>query len=151
MGWNDIEQLIVISGSGDGRVFDIGGKIAMSFRLYDKVYSTNILDCVIWGSGVAARTADSVIHVAEVCLCLSILSLSRYSFYIFHQGLATGSPPRCYQIDSKFLGEVKFTAMAVISPLLSRTGLLEVPIMNKESLTSNSRPIHSIGTTFHRF
>ncbi len=74
--------------------------------------STPILECHFWGNGAAAMTANTVIKVVEG---LSATDL------VLHR-------PRIYALDprQKIGKDRNYTSMAIIPPLLSRSGLLEV-------------------------
>jgi len=111
MGWTDLEQLIVVSEDGSGKLFDLHGKLIIEFNLIDGgKNSTTILECHFWGNGVAALTADLNIKVAE--------------------GLAQqdikANPPRIYGMPTKLGSDRTHTSMAIISPSVSKSGVVEV-------------------------
>ena len=109
MGWSDREELIVVLEDGNVFVYDILGKLVHNFLLVDLTTSANVLECVFWGDGIVAITSDMQIFVAE-----GISSID-----------AT-MPPRKYRMRTGLSVSKPYTAVAIIPPLLSRSGLLEV-------------------------
>eukprot|EP01034_Spumella_vulgaris_P022472 gene22472-28600_t len=68
-------------------------------------------ECHFWGNGVAAMTSDMVIAVAEGLSSSDI----------------TSKGPRLYSLKTKLVGPDRtYTCMAIVPPLLSHSGLLEV-------------------------
>eukprot|EP01038_Epipyxis_sp_PR26KG_P015328 gene15328-20658_t len=112
MGWSDQEHLVTIQDNGAIKIFDIHGKSVSTFPLIDfnSGMSVNILDCHFWGNGVAVITSNLLIHVAEGLSASEIFT----------------KKPRTYILKTGLGRERFFTSMAIVPPLLSRSGLLEV-------------------------
>lgn len=83
------------------------GSFLSDFSLLDSNSAGQILECHFWGNGVAAMISDFTIKVAE--------------------GLSSNdSFPRIYTLNTGLGIDRTYTSMALIPPLLSRSGLLEV-------------------------
>mmetsp|Transcript_15400 Transcript_15400/g.23213 ORF Transcript_15400/g.23213 Transcript_15400/m.23213 type:complete len:848 (-) Transcript_15400:170-2713(-) len=109
MGWSDHEQLVIVLEDGNALIYDIHGKLVRNFLILEAVTSVHILECHFWGNGVVAISSDMQLFVFE--------------------GLSTvdgelGS--RKYTLRSGLTAQNPFTSMAIVPPLLSRSGLLEV-------------------------
>jgi hypothetical protein len=109
MGWSDREELLVVLEDGNVYVYDILGKLVYNFLLVDLTTSANVVECLFWGDGVAAITADMQVFVADGVACMD----------------ATLAP-RKYRMPSGLTANKPHTAAALIPPLLSRSGVLEV-------------------------
>jgi hypothetical protein len=104
-------SLIIIC-VGFVRIYTLYCTQIVEFQLLSMSDIGPILECHFWGNGIAAMTTNSVIKVAE--------------------GLASSDVRRClprvYKLDT-FLGrDATYTAMAIVPPLLSKSGSLEVSI-----------------------
>ena len=54
--------------SGNAFIYDIRGKLVQNFSVVDFSTSANVLECLFWGNGIVAMTADMQIFVVEVSL-----------------------------------------------------------------------------------
>eukprot|EP01041_Mallomonas_annulata_P005078 gene5078-10164_t len=109
MGWTDLEELAVLLDDGNVNVYNILGKIVRTFLLLDQISATHVVECHFWGNGIVALTTEMQLFVAE--------------------GLSTpdeSSAPRKYRLGTGLGLDNPYTSMAIIPPLLSRSGLLEV-------------------------
>ena len=117
MGWSDQEQLVVVLEEGTVLTYDIKAKLTRSFSLLDSAslaasavhQAVQLLECHFWGNGLVAMAADMQAYVAE--------------------GLASPDPtslPRRYKLRTSLTPDRPYTSMAIIPPLLSRSGLLEL-------------------------
>jgi len=109
MGWNDQEQLVIVLEDGNVLLYDIYGKLVRNFLLLEVVTAAHVVECHFWGNGVVAITSDMQIFVAEG---------------ISSPDATVG--PRKYKLRTGLTPERPYTAMAIVPPLLSRSGLLEV-------------------------
>lgn len=109
MGWNDQEQLVVVLEDGNVLLYDIYGKLVRNFLLLEVVTTAHVVECHFWGNGVVVITSDMQIFVAEG---------------ISSPDATVG--PRKYKLRTGLTPERPYTAMAIVPPLLSRSGLLEV-------------------------
>jgi hypothetical protein len=50
-------------------MYDIRGKLVHNFLVIDFTTQGNVIECLFWGNGVVAMTADMQIFVAEVQAC----------------------------------------------------------------------------------
>lgn len=105
--------ILVIVGckiAGNVLLYDIHGKLLKTFLLLDVTTTSHIQECKFWGNGVVAMTADLQLFVAE--------------------GLGALDVPRKFTLNSGLLDPPRpprtYTSMAIIPPLLARSGLLEV-------------------------
>ena len=120
MGWSDQEQLVVVLEEGTVLTYDTKAKLTRSFSLLDSAslaasssssssHAVHLLECHFWGNGLVAMAADMQAYVAE--------------------GLASPDPtslPRRYKLRTSLTPDRPYTSMAIIPPLLSRSGLLEL-------------------------
>ena len=117
-----------------------------SFLIIDFTTQGNVLECLFWGNGVVAMTSDMQIFVAEVCRNSSSAHLlSGYFFQIYDfpsspkafmhthilhlKGTAhmdALNSTRKYKLRTGLSANIPHTSMAIVPPLLSRSGLLEV-------------------------
>ncbi len=68
-------------------MFDIHGKLLKQFTLLDNGSTNHIVECHLWGNGVAAMTSDTLIFVAEV---LKRLKTTPFSSPCLAGALVTG-------------------------------------------------------------
>jgi vacuolar protein sorting-associated protein 16 len=80
------------------------------FELLSSSDVAPIVECHFWGNGLAAMTSNACIKVAEGLASSDIRS----------------SMPRVYKLETKLGRDETYTAMTLIPPLLSKSGLLEV-------------------------
>jgi hypothetical protein len=126
MGWSDLENLVVVLDDGNILSYDIHGKLAKTSLLMDAVSSAHIVECHFWGNGVVAMASDMELHVAEVCISL-VFSLFYSLIRSIPQGLASNDAGiRKYKLSTGLPLDKPYTAMAIVPPLQSRSGLLEV-------------------------
>lgn len=90
-------------------MYDIHGKLVSTFSLVDAGVTVQIQECHFWGNGVVSMTSDSQLLVAEG---LSSTDVTQ--------------SPRKYKLRTGLSPQKGYTAMAIVPPLLSRSGLLEV-------------------------
>lgn len=114
MGWSDQEHLIVVQESGTVKIFDIHGKLITTFLLLEFTSTSSVIECHFWGNGVAVITSEMEIFVAEG------LSSSEISI--------GNKRPRTYSLRTGLGPDRTYTSMAIVPPLLSRSGLLEILI-----------------------
>jgi hypothetical protein len=50
-------------------MYDIRGKLVHNFLVIDFTTQGDVIECLFWGNGVVAMTADMQIFVAEVKAC----------------------------------------------------------------------------------
>jgi hypothetical protein len=82
-----------------------------------------LVECHFWGNGVVGLSADMQLFVYEVFLLIF------FFFLIGSQGLVNvegDSGSRKYTLNSGLSAKKPYTSMAIVPPLLSRSGLLEV-------------------------
>ena len=115
LGWGDQEQLVVVMDDATVLTFDIKCKLVRQFQLFDRppqpaaAPSVSVLEVQFWGNGLVAMCSDQQGYVAE--------------------GLASPDQtqvPRRYKLNTSLSPDRPYTAMAIIPPLLSRSGLLEL-------------------------
>lgn len=130
LGWGDQEQLMVVLEDGTVLTYDIKCKPVRQFQLFDRqqiaaaadtatssssssTSSSNkgltVLEAQFWGNGLVAVCSDMQGYVAEG------LSVPDHT-----------QQPRRYKLKTSLSPERPYTAMAIVPPLLSRTGLLEL-------------------------
>lgn len=117
LGWGDQEQLIIVLEDANVLTYDIKCKLVRQFLLFDRNTSTTtsssalvVSDVQFWGNGLVAMCNDMQAYVAEG---LSVPDQTQV--------------PRRYKLHKTGLSpERPYTAMAIVPPLLSRSGLLEV-------------------------
>ena len=111
-------------------IYDIHGKLARNFLLLDVVTTAHVLECHFWGNGVVAITSDMQIFVAEAGNYYFLgVFISYLNVLFLSQGLSsldTASGIRKYKLRTSLGADRPYTAMAIVPPLLSRSGLLEV-------------------------
>lgn len=119
LGWGDLEQLYVVLHDGTVLIFDIKCSLVRQFTLYSPSdfptpgkgaqASFHVLEVHLWGNGLVALGADFQAYVAE--------------------GLASidsSLVPRRYKLRTTLTAERPHTAMTIVPPILSRSGLLEI-------------------------
>jgi hypothetical protein len=102
-------------------MYDIRGKLVHNFLVIDFTTQGNIVECFFWGNGVVAMTSDMQIFEASPFLLTSL--------YIYLKGIAhmdATTVPRKYKLRTGLTSDRLYTSMAIVPPLLSRSGLLEV-------------------------
>lgn len=109
MGWSDREELVVVLEDGNVFMYDIGGNIVYTFLIMELMTIADVLECVFWGDGVVVVTAKMQIYVAEGLSTMDALT-----------------PPRKYKLRTGLNAERFYTSIAMLPPLLSRSGLLQV-------------------------
>ena len=125
-------------------MYDIRGKLVHSFLIIDFTTQGNVLECLFWGNGVVAMTSDMQIFVAEVSETLHLYTSSLATFifmtsyllrvlmypHVLHlKGTAhmdALNSTRKYKLRTGLTANIPYTSMAIVPPLLSRSGLLEV-------------------------
>ena len=124
-------------------MYDIRGKLVHNFLVIDFTTQGNIVECFFWGNGVVAMTSDMQIFVAEVkgaisstLFCFDSLPMTLKaspflltSLCIYLKGIAhmdATTAPRKYKLRTGLTSDRLYTSMAIVPPLLSRSGLLEV-------------------------
>eukprot|EP00981_Chlorochromonas_danica_P005324 scaffold1069_cov186-Ochromonas_danica.AAC.9 len=110
MGWTHSETLITVTDQGHIRIYTIFADLVTEFSLLNNGEGVTIIECHFWGNGVAAMTSGYSIKVAEGLSSTDIRT----------------SAPHIYTLVTKFSKEDPYTAMTIIPPLLSKSGLLEV-------------------------
>jgi vacuolar protein sorting-associated protein 16 len=128
-GWNDQEQLMLITAEGRLYLYDIWGKSVNELDMIgDTSANIPVLECHFWGNGAVVMTADMKIHVAEGFGHKdSILAGTGTT------GSAGDESIRKYKLKTGLAAESDYTSMAIIAPALSRSGLLEVMLGTKDS------------------
>ena len=128
MGWSDHEQLVTVLTSGRVQIYDIHCKLVRDFSLFENPANVGssgsvrsdadaegasrggVIEVHFWPDGLVALVGDMQCIVAE--------------------GLANPNPavnPRIYALETSLHPVTNpYTAMAIVPPLLSRSGLLEV-------------------------
>ena len=86
-------------------VYDIYAKLVQRISMMDSTYPAQILECAFWGDGVVAISSDFQLFVVD--------------------GLSSNEV-RNYSLQTSLDGHRPHTSMALIPPLLSRSGMLEV-------------------------
>jgi len=109
MGWSDQEQLVIVLEDGNSLIYDIHGKLVRNFLLLEAATTVHILECHFWGNGVVAISSDMQLFVAEGLS--SADGEAGFRKYTLVSGLSQRNP---------------YTSMAIIPPLIARSGLLEV-------------------------
>ena len=128
MGWSDHEQLVTVMTTGRVLLYDIHGKLVRDFNLFESTTGTaadgdaaaeaesigtargGVIEVHFWPDGFVALVGDMQCIVAEGIANPNPAANPRV--YILETGLHPVSNP--------------YTAMAIVPPLLSRSGLLEV-------------------------
>lgn len=89
-------------------IFDVFGRLMKNTILIDASVTTRIIECRFWGDGLVAIASDYRLHVID--------------------GLASRDFPtlRVYPMLTNLSSQRPYTAIEIIPPLLSRSGLLEV-------------------------
>jgi hypothetical protein len=119
MGWSDREELVIVLEDGNVFMYDIQGNSVYNFLIIDLMTITDVLECVFWGDGVVVVTANMQIYVAEGLSTMDVLT-----------------PPRKYKLHTGLNAERFYTSIAILPPLLSRSGLLQVMLgTNDNSIT----------------
>jgi len=113
-GWNDQEQLVTVLDDGNVLIYDIHGKLLRNFLLLDVMSNTHVIECQFWGNGIVAIGADMQLYVAEGIASIDLTT-----------------PPRVYVMKTGLTPERPYSSMAIVPPLLSRSGLLEVMLANQ--------------------
>ncbi len=109
LGWSEQEQLIVVLDDGNAVMYDIHGKLIHSFVLVDLVNKNiHVMECHFWGNGVVVIASDMQLYVAEGITSIESTNQRKYT-------MRTGLTP-----------DKPYSSMAIIPPLHSRSGLLEV-------------------------
>ena len=108
IGWSDQEQLIVVLEDGNVLIYDTIGKLIKSFMLLEITSVHKIVECVFWGDGVVSVATDLQLYIADGLSSYDLSSLRKY--------------PMATSLSLKR----PYTAIEVIPPLLSRSGMLEV-------------------------
>ena len=70
--------------SGNAFIYDIRGKLVQNFSVVDFSTSANVLECLFWGNGIVAMTADMQIFVVEVIFIYLISHSLSHSLFILH-------------------------------------------------------------------
>jgi hypothetical protein len=117
MGWSDQEQLVIVLEDGNSLIYDIHGKLVRNFLLLDAVTTVHVLECHFWGNGVVVISSDMQLFVAEGLS--SAEGDAGFRKYTLVSGLSASNP---------------YTSMAIIPPLIARSGLLEVCYMLETDL-----------------
>ena len=95
---------------GDLHLLDINGKLVQNFLIHSNTSSSHhIVECQFWGNGVVCMASDMQIYVVD-----------GFTSHDVTQG------PRRYKMRSGLTAERPYTSMAIVPPLLSRSGFLEV-------------------------
>ena len=116
MGWTDIEELLLVFLDGRVEIYDIHGGFLRFFRLIEILTNAEILECKFWGDGVVAISSDMRLWVAEGLASLSAQAV-----------------PVVVRLSSGLNKERRYTAMAIIPPPLTRSGMLEVLLATSDA------------------
>lgn len=115
-GWSDQEILVLVLEDGNVVMYDIHGNEIRNFPLANSTLDIRLLECHFWGNGVVAIDSNMDLYVAEGFSSTDVLSNLRKYTLKTH-----------LQIDRPY------TAMAIVPPLLSRSGLLEVMLGTQDN------------------
>ena len=144
-GWNDQEQFMMVLDDGRLHVYDIWGHSVNQLNIYDEGKpKIPILECHFWGNGAAILTEDMKVRVIEglghkdaqldsnVSSSATTLSAKNAAMMTLTGLNAPVGAVRKYIVETGLISVSDYTAMAIIAPYLSRSGLLEVVIGTKD-------------------
>lgn len=120
---------------GTVTVYDIHGVVLSRFVLLDITSNAKITECHFWDNGVAALASDYYVYVAEVSYTFFLIRGSRLSDFRDLQGISSSDivprPPRVYALRTGLGYDRMLTAVTILHPRVSPSGLLEVdtPLM----------------------
>jgi hypothetical protein len=89
-------------------IFDMFGRLLKNTALIDAATMTRIIECRFWGDGLVAISADYKLYVLDGLASRDFSSL------------------RLYTMNSTLSSQRPYTAIELIPPLLSRSGMLEI-------------------------
>lgn len=112
MGWTQSETLVTVTDQGWVRIYTLYCKVVLEFQLLSMSDIGPIVECHFWSNGLAAMTSNNIIKVAEGLSSSDI----------------EASMPKIYKLDCKLNKSDSFTAMALINPVVSKSGYLEVMV-----------------------
>ncbi len=140
MGWGDQEQLAVViddgnflfspdfcansSSIGSLFIYSIHGvSITKSSVFGEMTTGVKVIECHFWGNGCVVMGSDLQLYAVEVWFQRECLN----SVKVWLQGLSMPSKLKKMKLKRSGLSaERSYTSMAVVPPLLSRSGQLEV-------------------------
>lgn len=111
MGWSDQEQLVIVFEDGNVIVYDIYGHLVRNFLLGEG--NSQFIECHFWGNGVVGLTSDMQLFVYE--------------------GLTNNNDGKGkYSLRSGLSKDKPYSSMAIVSPSLSRSSMLEVILATED-------------------
>lgn len=144
-GWNDQEQFMMVLDDGRLHVYDIWGHSVNQLNIYDEGKpKIPISECHFWGNGAAILTEDMKVRVIEglghkdaqldsnASSSATTLSAKNAAMMTLTGLHAPVGAVRKYIVETGLISVSDYTAMAIIAPYLSRSGLLEVVIGTKD-------------------
>ena len=108
IGWSDQEQLIIVLEDGTVLVYNAFGRLIKKMPIVDSTYPIQILECAYWGDGVVTICSEFQLHVIDGLASPDLSTVRRYS------------------METSLNGHRPHTSLSLISPMLSRSGMLEV-------------------------